>query len=77
MFTQQTCGELFYSYHYQRCYDGGNPECTDIHEVAKHEFVKMFASVGCRRIKVEPRASDNGNDRAYIEVEGFDGGNAL
>ena len=53
------------------------PSAPDIHEVAKHEAVNMFTAVGYRRIKVEPRASDHGDDRAGIEVEGFSGGNTL
>ena len=38
------CGELFDSFHCQRCRDDGNPGRTDIHDVAKHEAVKMFVS---------------------------------
>ena len=65
------CGELFDSFHCQRCRDDGNPGRTDIHDVAKHEAVKMFASAGCRRTKVEPRASGHSDDNAVIVVEGF------
>ena len=53
------------------CFKDGNREHTDIHEAVKHELVKMVYAAGCRKISVEPRASDTGNDRADIEIRDF------
>ena len=53
------------------CFKDGNRERTDIHEAVKPELVKMAYAAGCRKISVEPRASDTGNDRADIEIRDF------
>jgi hypothetical protein len=62
------CGDVFSSFHALSCFKDGNPERTDIHETIKRELALLLSAAQCRRIRLEPKASDVAGDRADIEV---------